>query len=731
MTYRYLRNLRDSKAQKTSELDNLNLKKPSFKNKADYREWCSNNNTDHVFYSCVEGRAPSKRVSNDNPVHKIHGVVADYDSPLDWKSFRNKLANACVGIPFPTWASRTQSGYLRLVWEFDSSIPIDPSMYDSFMGYINKSLKMDKLFAGFDKTSLKPNQYFELGEDWIKTGDEIPTDVVHACLSKAVSSKPPESSDTSVPLDVVAPEVESRFPNRWFGEFEVGARGPLFWIDDGIDRDGCQVVEDGVVCYSDRAGKGFMSWGDIFGGSFVKDYETKKLSTLLDEYWFNGKTFFKLLYGNAVSIPKEQLLLELRQAGFSVRVRRGRAISEVEEALLTVSNNNRIDEIAPVVFSSERIVSYNATRILNCSNLVPVEPDSDGDPAKWPFLHQWLNQLFANSSKNSALDYFYSWMQRFYTAVLDRVPLQGQALLLVGPTGRGKSLLSNKIISGLVGGFSDASDYLSGQTKFNKDLGRVASWVIDDTTSAASFQDQRRATELLKRAVANPRVEYMAKYADAMSIPWTGRVILSLNMDANSLSVIPSLDTSNRDKLMALLISDKSTNSFPANAQLEATIEQELPHFGKFLLDWKVPQEVGDVGRFGVKSYIDPTIADAAYDNSSRSSIAELVEFFSKRCREVYPEMGRWSGTLTEFQVMIHDLNNGRDVGSSRNLEFCRRGMITLEEASRVNNKIRPVISHGQGGGKLWSIDLSENYDIGYKADDKRRSSDQEAGTLR
>ena len=414
-----------------------------------------------------------------------------------------------------------------------------------------------------------------------------------------------------------------------------------------------------------------------------------------------------------------------------MRVRRGRAISEVEEALLTVSNNNRIDEIAPVVFSNERIVSYNASRILNCSNLVPVDPDSDGDPSKWPFLHHLFDQLFVDSSKNSALDYFYSWMQRFYTAVLDRVPLQGQALLLVGPTGRGKSLLSNKIISGLVGGFSDASDYLSGQTKFNKDLGRVASLVIDDTTSAASFQDQRRATELLKRAVANPRVEYMAKYADAMSIPWTGRVILSLNMDANSLSVIPSLDTSNRDKLMALLISDKSTNSFPANAQLEATIEQELPHFGKFLLDWKVPQGVEDVGRFGVKSYIDPTIADAAYDNSSRSSIAELVEFFAKRCRDVYPDMGRWSGTLTEFQVMIHDLNNGRDVGSSRNLEFCRRGMITLEEASRVNNKIRPVISHGQGGGKLWSIDLSENYDIGYKADDKRRSSDQEAGTLR
>mgnify|MGYP003639057379 FL=1 len=728
MTYRYLRNLRDSKAEKSSKIHGLKLQlpKPKFKNKADYREWCSKPTTDHVFYSCVEGRAPSKRVSNDNPVHMIHGVVADYDSPINWKDFEKKLEKLCVSTPPPTWASRTQSGYLRLVWEFDSPIPIDPSMYESFMRQINKSLKMDKLFAGFDKTSLKPNQYFELGEDWIKTGCPLTSDVVHTCLSKAVNLKPPESSDTAIPLDVVATEVESRFPNRWFGEFEVGSRGPLFWIDDGIDRDGCQVVEDGIVCYSDRAGQGFMSWSDIFGGAFVKDYETKKLSTLLDEYWFNGRSFFKLLYGNAVSIPKEQLLLELRQAGFSVRVRRGRSISEVDEALLSISNNNRIDDIAPVVFSSDRIVSYNGSRILNCSNLVPVDPDSDGDPAKWPFIHQWLNQLFVDSSETPALDYFYSWMQRFYTAVLERIPLQGQALLLVGPTGRGKSLLSNKIISGLVGGFSDASDYLSGQTKFNKDLGRVASWVIDDTTSAASFQDQRRATELLKRAVANPRVEYMAKYADAMSLPWTGRVTLSLNMDANSLSVIPSLDTSNRDKLMALLISTKSTKSFPPNSQLEATIEQELPHFGKFLLDWKIPKPIEDVGRFGVKSFIDLTIADAAYDNSSRSSIAELVEFFCKRCREIAPDEAKWKGTLTEFQVQIHELNNGRDVGSSRNLEFCRRGMITLEEGSRVNKNIRPVISEGRGGGKVWSIDLNEIYDIGYKANDERRPSDQE-----
>ena len=61
-------------------------------------------------------------------------------------------------------------------------------------------------------------------------------------------------------------------------------------------------------------------------------------------------------------------------------------------------------------------------------------------------------------------------MKRFYEAVLERKFSQGQALILVGSTNKGKSLLSNRVISALVGGFADASDYLSGQTNFNKDL---------------------------------------------------------------------------------------------------------------------------------------------------------------------------------------------------------------------------------------------------------------------
>ena len=396
-----------------------------------------------------------------------------------------------------------------------------------------------------------------------------------------------------------------------------------------------------------------------------------------------------------------------------MKTRKGQALSEVESALLTISNQNRVHEIAPVLFSTERVVSFAGHRVLNVSNLQPIAAAADGDISNWPFLHEWLNQLFVNSTSTPTIDYFYAWMKRFYEAVTTPELMQGQALLLVGPTGKGKSLLSNKVISALVGGFADASEYLSGQTTFNKDLARVASWVIDDTTSAASFQDQLKATELIKRAVANPRLEYQAKYADSIGVPWTGRVTLSLNMDANSLSVIPALDSSNRDKIMAIRIADSARGTFPSNQVLEATTEKELPHFAKWLLDWTVPKEVEEIGRFGVKSFIDEAVAEAAYDNSSRSSVAELVDYFAKQCRSYMPaDKQEWRGTLTDFLISVSGFNEGRHVGRSNNMEFVRRGLASMEESHKPNSILRPVSSEGHGGGKVWVINLEEKYDI-------------------
>jgi len=710
MKYFYIENLRSDDVTITSDLSKIKSTTPKHTSKQAHRKWAAEPSTQHVFFNAVEGDAPRERVSVNNPPRLIYGVVGDYDAAVEWSSVKDTLGKH--EHP-PTWISKTYSGYMRVVWEFETVVPTDDSLFPPFMKQMASILGLAKIHAGFDATSMKSSQYFDIGEGWEAIGPQLSKSVTQTAAIKAASTKAPQSGDVVIPIEVVAAKVEEIFPNRWTNPFEIGQRGPLFWINDGIERDGCQVVEDGIVCYSDRAGKAFVTWKEILGSTFVKDFEQQKVGGLLDDYWYNGRSYYKMSYGQAVSIDARQLTLELKHAGFSAKARKGKNTSEIEEAILAISNTNRVNEIAPVIFSTDRIVEFNSNRILNTACLKPVHADGDGDITKWPFIHEWLHQLFADSvGCRPTVEYFFAWLQRFYRAVINHQLTQGQALLLVGSTNKGKSLLSNKVIAALVGGFSDASEYLSGISQFNKDLARVAAWVVDDTTSAASFQDQLKATELIKRAVANPRMEYMAKYADQLSVPWTGRVIMSLNEDANSLSVIPALDSSNRDKIMALKISEDATSNFPANHILEDIIERELPHFAKWLLDHQPHEEIMDgPARFGVVSFIDENIADAAYDNSSRSSVAELVDWFAKQARH-YTESHEWRGTLTEFLIQTTSFNDGRTVGRSNNPEFVRRGICTMEETTKSNTQVRPVRSEGNGGGKIWVINLEEKFDI-------------------
>ena len=714
MKYRYIENLRSKKCTPCDDMSKVSVNpKPTFKSKAEYREWCGKQTTKHCFYSLAEGLAPNSRIEGDNKIRRVHGIAADYDAPVDWINVDNTINARCAGC-MPSWRSKTQSGYVRVVFEFEEAISVPDFLYKGFMRELKNSIGFHMIFAGYDVKSENPSQYFEIGKDWVSLGGSVSPAVVQTALIKAAQSNPPESKETSIPIEKIAQEVDKRFPNRWVGDLEVGSRGPLFWIDDGIDREGCQVFEDGCIVYSDRD-EGWKTWRDIFGKEFVKKYEEEKMGNLLDEYWFNGRQFFKLLNKIAQPIPRDQLVLELKQRGFKQRAKKGENLSEVENAILVISNQNRINEIAPIVFRRDkRVVSFNGLRILNSSSIEPILAAEDGDFDKWPWINKFFDQFFVDSTDVRAKYYFFAWFQRFYAGVINNREDQGQACILVGPAKRGKTLLSNKIISAAVGGYADASDYLSGGTKFNKDLGRAAAWVIDDTVSAASFQDQRKATELIKRGVANPRIEFMAKFSDAVTLPWAGRIIVSLNDDANSMSVIPTLDSSNRDKLMAFKICPKPFK-FPKKYDLEDILDKELPHFLAWLEKWKPPEEVLDDDRFGVKSYIDNSIAYAAYDNSSRSQVAELIDFFSKACREQNDRMEQWRGTITEFQVAIHTYNNGRALGASNKLEFVRNGLAHLEDAGKSNNGIRPIKSVGKGSGKVWVIDVTEPFDIDFE----------------
>ena len=121
------------------------------------------------------------------------------------------------------------------------------------------------------------------------------------------------------------------------GDFEIGREATI--LDrGGINREGCQAGEDGMIATA-TGWKGFVSWREIFGSSFIEKYEERKLPWSRN-YWFNGRSFYKLLHGCAVTIPKDQLILELRQKGFSTKTKKVSPL-EVDSAVLMLVTKSR------------------------------------------------------------------------------------------------------------------------------------------------------------------------------------------------------------------------------------------------------------------------------------------------------------------------------------------------------------------------------------------------------
>jgi hypothetical protein len=708
--YFYLKNLKSSKIITCDNISEIESKKPSFDNKPEFKDWQGKPSTEHVFYSLNAGDSPKERISKHNPLREVYGIVIDYDAPIEWDVVEETINSSCKGNP-PTYITRTFSGYIRTVYEFKEPIIVDPQLYPAFIKELGIRLNVERMFNGFDDASYIASQYFELGEDWKIIGEPLAPTVIMPAWIKAAGRAEYVGTDASIPLEAVHEAIQEKYGNRWVGEFTVGARGPLVWVDDGIDREGCMVKENGFWVFSTRSGgQGFKSWEELLGKDFVQKYEEKKYGALLDSYWFDGNTYYCLDEDNCVVNQKESVLrLDLRYKGFSTS-KRGKVMSELETAEHFIAKKSRVHLVAPVPSRKERIVYFQSNKILNTDNLQVMEPASERNPKKCEWITNFLEQFFADG-----IDYFFAWWKRAYIAARDKKPLQGQCLIIVGGTGKGKSLLSNRIIGGSMGGFADASSYVSGATTFNKELGSKLCWVVDDNTSAANPQDQRKATEINKRIVANPRCEYIAKCKDAVTVPWNGRIVITTNLDAHSLTVIPALDSGNEDKIMAFLVHPDATNEFPPNHELEALIEEELPYLlAELLHGYHIPERLKGTERYGVKGFINKVVREAAYDNSSRSTVGELIDFFATRRRAAEGEQcsGSWAGTLTEFQAAVMALNENRHIGISGNLEQLRRSFHSYEDVCKFNKKMRPVISRGTGSGKRWTIDLDERFDL-------------------
>ena len=415
--------------------------------------------------------------------------------------------------------------------------------------------------------------------------------------------------------------------------------------------------------------------------SMAPFYEDTFYCHTKDEYW----RFFR--NDTPVHFEKrtEKVLRRdlIAEAKLATKPAKGEDMSELDRALYTITRRSVVDVVAPILYRPVgKIRVAGLGTVLNTSLVTVVKPAprlaivspedlerpdcperfrKDPSICEWdnpfavqgfPHIHRYLTCMFMRGQgtfdqwakdgyplhrpsdgrpfeflQDPQLVHLLSWTAHFYRngARMPEHPSVGTVLILAGPTGIGKSLFASGLLGGLMGGWDYADKmYLEG-SRFNSETVKKPVHVIDDKLGSRSHRDRLKFTEALKVLAANGRVRCEAKFGSAVEgLPWPGRVVILSNVDSQSMSVLPDLDMSTRDKFTMLRLGN-AKYPFGSRDEIAPWLSGELPAFARFLLGWEIPPEIRDE-RFGVKAVQHSDMAQASAENGLTQILVDVLD---------------------------------------------------------------------------------------------------------
>jgi hypothetical protein len=570
----------------------------------------------------------------------------------------------------PQWGVITPSGNHRLVWEFENPLNVGESG-DAFiletLEALKKLLKLPLLLAGLDEAAYKkPATYYDIGGVWERFNKApLPSSEVQGTFFKAVrsvsKSKQPKGS-TEIPMDLVFKEIEAKFPGKWPKDvpFEDGVLGPAVWHPDAKNPKSTVYRPWGVYCFS-AEDKLFKSYAEILGKDFTRKFEENKIGAATEAIYYIPRVGYYRKWPDGAwrAQPKDDLILYLAGAqGLSRTKGQGNSPSEVENALLHIQQSKVLDGAVPVVYDTREVLPIAGKRFLNLARVKVMEPDTTTPNPAWgqgfPWIASWLGSMFTPKRQ---LVYLLAWLKLFYEGARSGSLNRGHAIFMVGGTNRGKTLMNAFWIPLLMGGGSEAGDYLVAGESFCKELMEVGHWHIDDSLAASDRVQHQKFSERVKRLIANPMVAYHPKFVDRQMVPFNGRLMVTLNEDPISLLMIPDLDRNIEDKLMVFGLNSKPF-VFQGNAVTERTLRQESPFFLNWLLHWKPLKSLVNTNhRWGMQNYIHPVVRRNAVANSYDSDLSGVLDILWETDNdmvELKQKKMPWVGTAASLTSIIN-----------------------------------------------------------------------------
>lgn len=677
-------------------------------NKTAYMTWSKKSSSEGCYFSGFEGADPGMRVSRDNMPRRLHALVADFDSEIS-EALEDELLKGLPTQYEPNWISTTFSGGRRLVWLFEEPVPMqDPALISNFLKIAGQRLQLRDTFPGWDDGAFtNASQYYDIGFNWRQVSAErIPRNIVYQWAYEAGNKVKWDKKYTAIPIDMVAREIERRFPKKWPGDFDVGARGPRFWDPMATNPTAAVVRPEGIQCFS--GDQSFISWKELLGAGFVQEYEAERTGEVISDIYYDGKGYWKkTLDGIWAPNKPEDMRLALRvKYGLNHRSKNGENCSEVDRVLFAIQEQKRVKAVLPFIHQPEGVIFKHGEKYLNSSKVSCIKPANDGG-IEWgdgfPWLAEFLDNFF---DPKEQLDYFLAWWKHFYENGLIFKPRAGQAVFIAGSTGVGKTLLTNEIVARTVGGCADASDFLLGTSNFTSHVLSFPLMTVDDTSPASDRNRHNRYSSMLKKIIANRNQTFEEKFLPAGQVDWLGRVTVTCNLDPESIKIMPNLELSTLDKI-CLFKAALVQKTFPSEYEIQSTLDKELPYFCNWLLQWRIPEHCKGTSRFGVACYHHKELFDTSIQGGASYSFFELLDQFLKVCSTDEDKESHWEGTTTELMSEMLSIEGIKEL--ARQYTTTQAGSLLGQLKARGFG----LTSKRVGTSRVWNIPYALDYSRG------------------
>lgn len=611
------------------------------------RQWLLKPDTDWQVYTPVRALASNQRVSKANPPVGLRAIVVDYDaktSPEGVIDYINDLKT-----PKPNMLEVSLSGKCRLVWFFEREIlvPTIEHCQNLIERFFDK-LGARTLLPGFDAASAKPTEVWTNGGAWYHLTPAPLSSEYCFGIAADVARKTNDFCRGEIPLEIIAKEVEAKFPGKWQGAFEAGQTGVRFWDQAADCPTGCQVKPDGCLCFTGPVP--FVTWADIFGRAWVDEQRALNLGRAGESVYFDGKNYWEQAGDRWVTLARTDTILLLKNRGLSDKVPKGATCSDVDRVLRHVQSQNRVAGAAPLVNYRPGLVDLNGRRILNITTLKLLDLPPSATIDDFRFIWDFVHTLFVEPE---AAYYWLAWTQRTVRAAYTYTPTIGQSMFICGPAGNGKTLLARRVLLPMLGGrYASPVDYFMGRTPFSDHLFEVLLLLSDDDAPATSEAERFKMAARLKSFSVNHEKTYHPKYCQQIEIPWMGRYVASLNDDPTSVGLLPEVNPATQDKLM-FFGSKPRLEAWPESSELEARLAKQTPFFCRFLLDnFEAPTEVVSGDRMGVKSFFSARILEMAQQQDYSYNLRELLRSWMDMDAE-FQETPFWIGTPTDLMTRM------------------------------------------------------------------------------